>query len=69
MFIPDPNISVPESEFGSKGHPIQDPLIEFFVFLTPKKLLLSSWKYDPGCFFPDPGPGFLSPSRIPDPWV
>jgi hypothetical protein len=46
--IPDPNFF----------HPVSRILIKEFKYLTPKKLFLSSRKYDPGCSFQ---------IRIPDP--
>jgi hypothetical protein len=44
---------------------IPDPHQKFKCILTPKKLFLSSRKYDPGLFIPDPDPDFFYSSRIP----
>ncbi len=58
--IPDPNCLHPGSRILIKD-------------LKKKKLFLSSKKYDPGLFIPDPGSRFrmltFYTSRIPDPWV
>jgi hypothetical protein len=60
MFILDPNFF----HHGSGSAILNWHRI--LVFLTPKKLLLSAQKYEPGCLSPDLLSGFLS-SRIPDP--
>jgi hypothetical protein len=65
MFIPDPNFF----HRGSQFFPFLIHIKEFRHF-SPKKLFLSTRKYDLGCLseirIPDPNPEFLS---IPDPGV
>jgi hypothetical protein len=56
MFIPDPG-----SDFFHPGSWI---LIKEFKYFNPKKLFLSSWKYDPDCSSRIP-----DPDLIPDPGV
>ncbi len=80
IFIPDPNFFHP----GSRVKKIPDPWagsrirlrIKEFKYFQPKKLFLSSQKYDPECssrigiwFFSHPGSRIQGPKghRIPDP--
>ncbi len=50
MFIPNPNFSqawIPDPDFFHPGSRIR--IKEFFQYFNPKKLFLSSQKYDSGC--------------------
>jgi hypothetical protein len=46
MFNPDPNFSIPDPNCFHPGSRIR---IKEFKYFNPKKLFLSSRKYDPGC--------------------
>jgi hypothetical protein len=54
---------------GSQVKNIPDPgsASKNLSIYNPKKLFLSSRKYDSGIFIPDPDLDFFYPSRIPDP--
>jgi hypothetical protein len=63
--IPDQNFLHPGSDFFPSRIPDPHQIIKVFL---PKKLFLSSRKYDPGCY-PGSGSCFIYPYRIPVPRV
>ncbi len=78
LFIPNPNLSITDPGSSVEKVPDPDPHQRIFVFLIQKSVLRSwkqfwiriririhntAWKYDPGCFIPDPKSEFF-PSRI-----
>jgi hypothetical protein len=70
MFIPDPGSDFFLSPIRTVSIPDPGSASKNLSVLTPKKWLLSSRKYDPGCSsrIPDPDADFYA-SRIPDPGV
>jgi hypothetical protein len=65
MFIPDPNFSHPGSWIPDPNFLHPGSASKNLSILTPKKICLSSRKYDPRLFIPDSDPVFLPISRIP----
>jgi hypothetical protein len=70
MFIPDPGSDFFPSRIRTVSIPDPGSASKNLRVLTPKKWVLSSRKYDPGCSsrIPDSDADFY-PSRIPDPGV